>query len=84
MKAIPHYLASILAIAALAGCASVQEPEAPVQAPLAAAATTGSDGAATITGSRIPSRRSEKMVSQIGAQDYKDNKATLPAPLQTN
>jgi hypothetical protein len=84
MKAVPHYLASILTITALAGCASVQEPEAPLQAPLAAAATSGSDGAASITGSRIPSRRSEKMVSQIGAQDYKDNKATLPAPLQSH
>jgi hypothetical protein len=82
MKAVPHYLASILAIASLAGCASVQEPEP--TAPLAAAATSGSDAPAVMTGSRIPSRRSEKMVSQIGAQDYKDNKATLPAPLQTN
>ena len=84
MKAVPHYLASILGIAALAGCASVQEPEATPQASLATAATTGSDGAAAITGSRIPSRRSEKMVSQIGAQDYKDNKETLPAPLRSN
>jgi hypothetical protein len=84
MKAVPHYLVSILAIAALAGCASVREPDAPAQAPLAAAAAPGSDTGATITGSRIPARRSEKMVTQIGAQDYKDNKVALPAPLQSH
>jgi hypothetical protein len=85
MKAFPHYAASVLAIAAftlLGGCASVEEPEAP--APLGAASTSGSDAAAGITGSRIPSRRTEKMVSQIGGQDYKDNKSALAAPLQSN
>jgi hypothetical protein len=81
MKAVPHYLASILAIATLAGCASVQEPQPPAQL---AAANPGNEAGSTITGSRIPSRRSEKMVTQIGSQDYKDNKAALPAPLQSH
>jgi nitrous oxide reductase accessory protein NosL len=83
MKAVPHYLASILAIATLAGCASVQEQEPQPPAQLAAA-NPGNEAGSTITGSRIPSRRSEKMVSQIGSQDYKDNKAALPAPLQSH
>lgn len=83
MKAVPHYLASIFAIASLAGCASVQEPE-PQPAAQLAAANHGNEEAPTITGSRIPARRTEKMVSQIGAQDYKDNKAALPAPLQSH
>jgi hypothetical protein len=85
MKAVPLHFASILAIVSfgvLAGCASVQEPEAP--APLGAAATSGSDAAADITGSRIPSRRTEKMVSQIGGKDYRDNKSALMAPLTSN
>jgi hypothetical protein len=85
MKALPHHAASVLAIASfalLAGCASVHQEEAP--APLGAVATAGSDAPASITGSRIPSRRTEKMVSQVGGQDYKDNKSALPAPLQSN
>lgn len=85
MKAGPHFAASILAAPSfivLAGCASVHE--APAPAPLRAVATSGSDAAANITGSRIPSRRTEKMVSQMSGQDYKDNKAALPAPLQSN
>lgn len=36
----------------------------------------------TLTGSRIPARRTEKMVGQIGAQDYKDTKQAAPAPLK--
>jgi hypothetical protein len=83
MKAVPHYLASILAIASLAGCAGVREQDPQPPVPLAAA-NSGNEAAATITGSRIPARRTEKMVSQIGAQDYKDNKAALPAPLQSH
>jgi hypothetical protein len=85
MKAFTHYAALTLAIAAmsvLGGCASAPDKETP--APLGAAATSGSDAAAPITGSRLPSRRTEKMVSQIGGQDYKDNKSALPAPLQSH
>ena len=82
MKALTHYAAITLVIAVLGGCASVHEAESP--APLGAAATSGSDAAANITGSRIPSRRTEKMVSQIGGQDYKDNKAALAAPLESH
>ena len=85
MKAFLHAAASVLAFASLgvlAGCASVHEQEAP--ATFGAATTSGSDAPASITGSRIPSRRTEKMVSQIGGQDYKDNKSVLAAPLQSN
>lgn len=67
---------------ALAGCASTTEP-ADMPA-LGAASTSTTDAATQITGSRIPARRTEKMVSQIGGQDYKDNKSSLMAPLQSN
>lgn len=67
---------------ALAACASTQEtPDTPA---LGAAATSSTDTAAEITGSRIPAKRTEKMVSQIGGKDYKDNKSSLMAPLQSN
>lgn len=66
----------------LAGCSATQEtPDMPA---LGAAATSATDPAAEITGSRIPAKRTEKMVSQIGGKDYKDNKSSLMAPLQSN
>jgi hypothetical protein len=67
---------------ALAGCASIQDtPDAPA---LGAASTSTTDAATEITGSRIPAKRTEKMVSQIGGKDYKDNKSSLMAPLKSN
>jgi hypothetical protein len=66
----------------LAGCASTQDaPDMPAPG---AAATASADEATAITGSRIPAKRTEKMVSQIGGKDYKDNKSSLMAPLQSN
>jgi ABC-type uncharacterized transport system auxiliary subunit len=75
--------AQLLALAfALAGCASTQEtPDMPA---LGAASSSTTDAAAPITGSRIPAKRTEKMVSQIGGKDYNDNKSSLMAPLQSN
>jgi hypothetical protein len=83
MKAVPHCAALLVAVSfTLAGCAGTQaSPDLPA---LGAAATSGTDPAAQITGSRIPARRTEKMVSQIGGQDYKDNKSSLLAPLKSN
>ena len=68
----------------LAGCASTNEPAAADMPALGAASTSTTDAAAPITGSRIPAKRTEKMVSQIGGKDYKDNKSSLMAPLQSN
>lgn len=83
MKAVPHCAALLVAVSfALAGCASTQDtPDSPA---LGAASTSTMDTAAAITGSRIPAKRTEKMVSQIGGQDYKDNKSALAAPLQSH
>jgi outer membrane murein-binding lipoprotein Lpp len=78
--------AAIFATLALAGCASTPEPSQELAASAApgAASTSDADPKAEITGSRIPARRSEKMVSQIGGKDYNDNKSALPAPLRSN
>lgn len=81
MKAVLHCAALSFI---LAGCASTTEPAADDMPALGAAATSTSDAAAEITGSRIPAKRTEKMVSQIGGKDYKDNKSSLMAPLQSN
>lgn len=81
--AVLHCAVLAVAIAAthvLTGCASVQEtPDVPAPG---AAGTSGSDPVAELTGSRIPARRSEKMVSQIGAKDYRENRDALPAPFR--
>ncbi|MFL6630944.1 MAG: hypothetical protein ACJ8HJ_01350 [Massilia sp.] len=78
---------ALLAVAipfVLAGCASTTEPAAADMPALGAASTATTDAAVPITGSRIPAKRTEKMVSQIGGKDYKDNKSSLMAPLQSN
>ena len=74
---------AVLAIAALSGCAA-PPPPASEPAPSAAAEARPVASNETITGSRIPSRRTEKMVGVIGAMDYKENKESLPAPLQSH
>jgi hypothetical protein len=38
----------------------------------------------TLTGSRIPARRTEKMVGAVGAKDYQETKGAQPEPLRTN
>ena len=75
-------LLAVAVLFALAGCAGTRDT--PDQPTLGAASTSTTDGATEITGSRIPSKRTEKMVSQIGGKDYKDNKSSLMAPLQSN
>jgi hypothetical protein len=81
MKAVLHCAALSFI---LAGCASTHEPAAPDMPALGAASTSSTDAAVQITGSRIPAKRTEKMVSQIGGKDYQDNKSSLMAPLQSN
>jgi hypothetical protein len=85
MKALSRYAALAVALAAahmLSACASVQDqPGMPAPG---AASTAATDPLVEITGSRIPVRRSDKMVAQIGAQDYKENKSTLTSPLEAH
>jgi uncharacterized lipoprotein YajG len=68
--------------ALLSACASTPDAQA-LPAP-GAAATSGTDAAVSLTGSRIPARRSEKMVSQVGGKDYQETAAAQPAPLRSN
>lgn len=81
MKAVLHCAALSFI---LAGCAGTTGPATPDMPALGAASTSTTAAATPITGSRIPARRTEKMVSQIGGKDYKDNKSSLMAPLQSN
>jgi hypothetical protein len=82
MKAVvPQCAVLVFTLAAtqlLAGCASTPDMAGPSAPDVASAAA---DQPAEITGSRIPARRNEKMVSQVGGQDYRNDRNALPAPL---
>jgi hypothetical protein len=87
MKAVPRLAVLVFATAAaglLAACAAPTGPLNADEVPLGAAVTSQVDKPAEITGSRLPTRRTEKMVSQIGGKDYNDNKSALAAPLKSN
>jgi len=70
----------------LAGCAT---PPAQDTQPASQPAPTAAEKAQpltqndTITGSRIPARHTEKMVSAVSAQDYKESTQILMAPLRS-
>ena len=80
MKAATQHtvLASIIAALALGGCASTSTPSPEPDAP-----STARAGKALITGSRIPSSSTEKMVHGIGGKDYRDNVDGVPDPLKS-
>jgi hypothetical protein len=76
-------VATLVAVSALlAACTSA--PEAHDLPAPGAASTSATDSAVSLTGSRIPARRSEKMVSQVGGKDYQETAAAQPAPLRSN
>jgi hypothetical protein len=80
MKAVTQcaVFAAIIATLALAACASVPDP-----GPELAASTAEADAKPVLTGSHIPSNRTDKMLYRISSQDYKQNKDALPAPLRS-
>lgn len=72
--------AALAAVLALSACAT--DTTQPQQAAAGNAEKMARNEDSTLTGSRIPARRTEKMVGQIGAQDYKDNKQAAPSPMK--
>lgn len=80
MKAV--FPLSVLAAAiVLVGCATSSAPTSE-PAPAAAEGVQPLARNDTITGSRIPARKTEKMVSAVGAKDYKENSQAIMAPLR--
>lgn len=89
MEKAPQRKASATLIAVLAAtcgllsaCAST--PQADALPSPGAVATAGTDAQVSMTGSRIPARRTEKMLSQVGGKDYRETAAAQPAPLTSN
>jgi hypothetical protein len=79
MKACVHPIV-LACLSVLCACSTPEpaRPEAPAATPKASRYQDN-----TLTGSRIPARRTEKMVGAIGGKDYQENKESLPAPLRT-
>ena len=83
-----HILTGVWLIAAVAsvtlsGCASVEPTPAVATAAAADEKPVDKLGSnATITGSRIPSKKSEKMVSAIGGADYDRDSRGQAIPLE--
>ncbi len=80
MKLLP-YPAVLAVLFALSACATVPDtaPPSVTEAP-----SLAKQDAPQMTGSRIPARRTEKMVNSISGQDYKDTANAQPAPLRMN
>jgi hypothetical protein len=79
MKACLHPL--VLAFLPVLCACSTPAPAKPDA--LATASQAGHYQDNTVTGSRIPARRTEKMVGAVGGKDYQENKDSRPAPLRT-
>lgn len=72
-------IAAIMALcASLTACVTVEQPAAEQAAPGEKVAKMSND--ATLTGSRIPSKKTEKMVSGITGQDYQREIRNQPNP----
>lgn len=83
-RAFPAPIVIALALAAgstMAGCAS--QPQVDTVPSPGAVASSDTDNKVALTGSRIPVRRSEKMLSQVGGKDYRETAAAQAAPLKT-
>lgn len=81
MKPLLH-LAVLSSVRALSACATPATDEPSASAPAARRAPMVEQD--TLTGSRIPARRTEKMVGAVGAKDYQETSNAQPAPLRTN
>jgi nitrous oxide reductase accessory protein NosL len=84
MKARPQRsaFAALIAALALAGCAGTSR-STPASTPAPVAASATADARGVITGSRIPSKSTEKMVRGIDGKDYRDNVDGMPDPLKS-
>jgi hypothetical protein len=75
------YPAVLAALLVLSACAATDAPTTPSQP---SDPKLAKQDAPNMTGSRIPARRTEKMVSATSGQDYKDTANAQPAPLKMN
>jgi hypothetical protein len=84
MKTALHALA-ITALSALAACTTANTTPAPDVAPQGQTQNVASrDEEEHITGSRLPGKRTDRLVKAIGSQAYKDAKDSVPRKLDAN
>jgi hypothetical protein len=83
MKFVLHALA-LASVSALSACTTVQPQPGPDPAPARQTQDVArNDGDDKLTGSRIPGKRTDRMLRSVGSQDYKDSKASQPNPLRS-
>lgn len=70
-----------LLLAAGAGLSACATPE-PADNQRVAAASSEKLDASTLTGSRIPSKKTGQMVSAIGGKEYEQNQRNQPNPFE--
>jgi hypothetical protein len=84
MKTALHAVA-VASLLALCACSTVDTKPAADPAPAGQPQNVAKeDGDASITGSRLPGRRTDRLVRGVGAQDYKDSAASQPRPLDAS
>jgi hypothetical protein len=86
MKTAAHVLA-LVAVLALSACSTVEPQPAPGATPGAQAQNlarnNNNDDDNKLTGSRIPGKRTDRMLKSVGSQDYKDAKDAQARPLNS-
>jgi hypothetical protein len=77
--------ATVLAsLFALSACSTVNTKPAADPAPANQPQNVAQeDGDNKMTGSRLPGKRTDRLVRSVGSQDYKDSKASQPNPLRS-
>jgi predicted Zn-dependent protease len=83
MKTAMHVL-SLASVLALSACSTVAPQPAPGVTPAVQPQNVASNDADDkLTGSRIPGKRTDRMLKSVGSQDYKDAKDSQPRPLNS-
>ena len=76
-------VAMLAVLAGLSACATV-EPPAVAQADGSTAALKVADSSSTITGTRIPSKKTSQPVQSTSGQDYDNAARNAPSPFSKN
>jgi hypothetical protein len=84
MKTALHTVA-VASLLALSACSTVDTKPAADPAPANQPQDVAKEDVDnSITGSRLPGRRTDRLVRGVGSQDYKDSVASQPRPLDAS
>lgn len=75
-------LLAVISLLALSACSTVDTKPAAAPAVASQSQDIASDNDKGITGSRLPVKRTDRLVRAVGSQAYKDAKDAQPNPLK--